>query len=437
MPSVPPVPQLLKSASPHPVLAPSVTKQTLSRPEIFVAGSVAVDLSCDFRQFGSSKATAPILQTSNPASIRQSIGGVGHNVAAAAHLVSSPGAVRLCTLVADDLAGNLIISTLKERGLDTSGIQTLPTTDNKSGEKWRTAQYIAVNDAHKDLVLAMADMDIVGSPLHDVPATWEAQLESAFPRWVVVDGNWHVSLIKQWSRSGKAVGANVAFEPVSVEKAARAFPSKSSLNKLGLPFAGAYPDHEIDLASPNEYELEAMHQAAKNNEYFEEERWWEVIDALGIPSSGARVQMVNLTTRDLVDKGIPQMVVQLLPFMPTILTKLGPSGLLVTRLLGAEDPELRDPAHTPYILSRCTNGSSKVGGIYMRLYPPAALVRKEDIVSVNGIGDTFLGVLIAGLAKGMKLEDRLVDIAQRAAVLTLKSPEAVSPKVETLAKELM
>jgi len=46
------------------------------------------------------------------------------------------------------------------------------------------------------------------------------------------------------------------------------------------------------------------------------------------------------------------------------------------------------------------------GGVYMRLFPPVEVV--EDIVSVNGVGDTFLGVLVVGLAKGLELnEDRV------------------------------
>jgi pseudouridine-5'-phosphate glycosidase/pseudouridine kinase len=70
--------------------------------DILVAGSVAVDLSCDYTH--TTAAPDPAMHTSNPASIRQSIGGVGHNVALAAHLAGGPRLrVRLCSLVGDDL----------------------------------------------------------------------------------------------------------------------------------------------------------------------------------------------------------------------------------------------------------------------------------------------------------------------------------------------
>lgn len=67
----------------------------------------------------------------------------------------------------------------------------------------------------------------------------------------------------------------------------------------------------------------------------------------------------------------------------------------------------------------------------MRLFPAAEVVQEEQIVSVNGVGDTFLGVVVAGLAKGRRVEE-LIDGAQRAAVLTLKSGEAVSPEIAGL-----
>lgn len=68
-----------------------------------MAGSVAIDLSCDYRPLGSNKEVAPHMHTSNPACINQSIGGVGHNVALAAHRVSKDVSVRLCSMIGDDV----------------------------------------------------------------------------------------------------------------------------------------------------------------------------------------------------------------------------------------------------------------------------------------------------------------------------------------------
>lgn len=73
-----------------------------SHADILVAGSVAIDLSCDYSAPASGN-MSPVINTSNPACISQSIGGVGHNVALAAHLVSKEARVRLCSMVGDDV----------------------------------------------------------------------------------------------------------------------------------------------------------------------------------------------------------------------------------------------------------------------------------------------------------------------------------------------
>lgn len=71
-----------------------------------MAGSVAIDLNCDYAGAytkDSANQGSPQLHTSNPACINQSVGGVGHNVALAAHRVSQDVTVRLCSMVGDDL----------------------------------------------------------------------------------------------------------------------------------------------------------------------------------------------------------------------------------------------------------------------------------------------------------------------------------------------
>lgn len=75
------------------------------RADIVVAGSVALDLSCDHTPLDSSDIPESLqLQTSNPASITQSVGGVGHNVALAAHYFGGGDLkVKLCSVVGDDV----------------------------------------------------------------------------------------------------------------------------------------------------------------------------------------------------------------------------------------------------------------------------------------------------------------------------------------------
>ncbi len=314
--------------------------------------------------------------------------------------------------------------------------------------KQRTAQYVAINDQKKNLVLAMVRIPIISAPLKFLLICSQADMEifvqprfipkqifevenSVGLKWAVIDANWHPLTIRHMMRSfrGPTGATKIAFEPVSIAKSAAIFKKWSGDKPLTC-----FPNNLIDLATPNQHELVAMHASAKKYEFFESDTWWKVIDALGIPSSGARDRFIAITNRKMVDEGIPLQTIQLLPFMPTILTKLGSEGVLLTELLKPGDPRLTDPDHASNILSRCTNGSTEVGGVYMRLFPAVEVV--EDVVSVNGVGDTFLGVLIAGLAKGLQLDEKLIDVAQRGAVMTLRSNAAVSPRLSELTAEL-
>ena len=385
---------------------------------MIVAGSLAIDLSCDYLPKDTPAAShQPQSHTSNPASVRQSLGGVGQNIATALHYLKT--SVRLCSSVADDIAGSTALRMLADRGLQTSGMQKLTTG-------FRTAQYIAINDAHKNLVLAMADMKILEDTHGDFDTLWKPQVEACKPKWLVTDANWDPAVLRKWIEVARNIGAKVAYEPVSVMKSSRIFPTKH-------PGLTTVPNNSISLATPNALELASMHEAATVAGLFEREDWWHTIDSIGLPSSGSRDKLVSLTSGALVDQGVPQQSIRLLPFIPSILTTLGQQGVLMTQMLRPGDDRLTSPTSAPYILSRSTDGSDVVGGVYMRLFPPVERVQNVDIASVNGVGDTFLGVIIAGLVKKKPKDlEELVNIAQRGSVMTLKSNEAVSPQISML-----
>jgi sugar/nucleoside kinase (ribokinase family) len=218
-----------------------------------------------------------------------------------------------------------------------------------------------------------------------------------------------------------------------------------------------FPSPQVDLLTPNSHELAALHTYASsssaslgnNPHHFSREDWWNVINAFGIPDTGARAKLCLATSQDIVNQGIPQQCLQLLPFFPTIAAKLGRQGVLLVQILPAADSRLQKPEYAEFILSRNpaaevpedAKTTESVGGVYMRLFPPPEEIPSEDIRSVNGVGDTFAGALVAGLARGSEsgkdvyVED-LVDLAQRAAGLTLRSLEAVSEEVVGL-KDLL
>ncbi|KAL4896265.1 Indigoidine synthase A like protein-domain-containing protein [Aspergillus ambiguus] len=390
---------------------------------ILVAGSLAIDLSCDYVPPAGDRHAAPLPSTSNPAAIGQSVGGVGQNVALAAHYLG--GSVHFCSVVGDDLSGRTALATLRDADLPTSGIQILRSA--------RTAQYVAVNDAKKDLVLAMADMGIMEAPEQTLPFAdvWEPLVARTQPQWVVVDANWTPGVIARWMAVARRHGARVAFEPVSTAKSRRLFGRGHSDAPIGP--ADCVPHHAVSLAAPNRFELAEMYTAAREGALFESDGWWRVIDAMGMSAAGSRDRLVAMTSAELVDRGVPQQTIQLLPYIPCLLTKLGAQGVLVTQLLRPGDPRLTAPESAPYILSRGTADAAVVGGVYMRLFPPAAVLTGEEIVSVNGAGDTLLGAVVAGLVRGASTVEEVIPLAQMASVQTLKSAGGVSREITSLA----
>ena len=385
---------------------------------MLVAGALAADLSCDYSPLeGFANSVKPLPHTSNPAIFSRSVGGVGHNVALAAHYAGA--STLLSSAVGDDITGRALVEQVRTSGLPSVGIQVLDLAPDA-----RTAQYAAVNDTKKELVIAMADMSILSCRLLDSKAHWEQIMAQYRPRWVIIDGNWSSSIISHIRTAARSIDACIAFEPVSAQKSSR-------LIKLIKPDA-VIPDPFVDLATPNVFELQTMYHTARDALLFESESWWSIINALNLPRGGSRELFIQLTDSRLVDQGVPQQCLQLLPYMRSVVTKLGAQGCLVSQLLPPGDPRLRDPDYAPYIFGRACEEERTVGGVYMRLFPPAELVKPEDVVSVNGVGDTLLGVLVAALVKngaGARVEDVLM-MAQQAAVKSLKTSRAVSEGVK-------
>ncbi|KAL1955358.1 hypothetical protein VTO42DRAFT_8640 [Malbranchea cinnamomea] len=407
----------------------SSSLKTAGTADILVAGALAVDLACDYAPL-SQHGTSPSFHTSNPSRISQSLGGVGHNVAvAASHLGSR---VLFCSAVADDLSGRAALAGLGNVGLCPDGVQKLdPSTTGA-----RTAQYIAINDAKKDLLIAMADMSILEMPEErfNFDGLWEPLIRRSRPSWAVIDANWGPDVFSRWIILCRNNGIKVALEPVSAPKSTRLFTGKAPV----FSPSNVAPNHLIDLITPNQFELAAMHAAAREAELFDSSEWWRLVDALGMPSSGSRDRLVSLTTSAMVDAGIPQQSIQLLPFIPCIVTKLGAQGVLLTQLLSPGDSRLSSAEDEQYILSRSMENDPVVGGVYMRLFPAAEILSSADIVSVNGAGDTLLGAIVSALAMvkdgrtRMKVED-IIPIAQQASVRTLKYQGGVSPDIASLA----
>ncbi|MCJ1430662.1 hypothetical protein MMC27_000012 [Xylographa pallens] len=429
--------------------------RTQQQADVLVAGSLAIDITCNYNpdRKSKNKSGTPEMHTSNPAIVTQSLGGVGQNVASALHYLRTP--LQFCSAVADDASGQTAVQMLADRGIDVDGVKLL-----QDGS--RTAQYIAFNDTDNELVVAMADMRILENEQRDVSAVWGPHLASRKPRWLVVDANWDSLSLKQWVTMGKAIGAKIAFEPVSVGKSCRIFTPLPDLRRRLV--------HIADVATPNTSELRAMHDYISQHGHRESavNIWTLFLNSLKPEERFKRAQHQLADVLKAEDKFIVVCSLRLLPYFPCILTKIGSSGVLLIELLRKDDIRWTDSRARPHIFYG--KGSEEMGlstrlqsllgtlrtqtdinpdgrfcfeedckylkdfaGIYMRLFPPAETVRQEEIVSVNGVGDTFLGVLVAGLARdNPKPLDELVMLAQRGSIMTLKSTESVSTEISSL-----
>lgn len=150
------------------------------------------------------RTSAPLVPaTSNPGHTRISPGGVGRNVAACLGLLGAP--VRLVSAVGDDTFGEEALRVTAACGADVGAVRRVPGA---------TGTYTAVLDDRGELVAAVSDMAIVDALELDTVHLTDAAL-------VVVDGNLAHDQAARVVASAAAAGVPVAFEPVSVAKAAR------------------------------------------------------------------------------------------------------------------------------------------------------------------------------------------------------------------------
>lgn len=171
------------------------------------------------------RTSAPLVPaTSNPGHTRISPGGVGRNIAACLGLLGAP--VRLVSAVGDDAFGDEALRVTAECGADIGAVRRVPGA---------TGTYTAVLDDRGELVAAVSDMATVDALELDTVHLTDAAL-------VVVDGNLAHSQVALVVAAAEAADVPLAFEPVSVAKAARL----------------ADLVHDLFLVTPNADELAAL-----------------------------------------------------------------------------------------------------------------------------------------------------------------------------------
>ncbi|KAF8534280.1 Indigoidine synthase A like protein-domain-containing protein [Trichophaea hybrida] len=393
-------------------------------PEVLVIGGIAVDICCDYTPYSSG--TAPALHTSNPSRISESLGGVANNVAYAMHLSGTK--TRLVSSVGDDISGRWVLEQIRKRGMDTSGLSI--------SSAYQTARYVAINDAKGGLFTASADMAVIE---YMAASTITDAITRSGARWVVIDGNLLPKTITAVLRhckkrnikgspfpaSNSLSSITFIFEPTSSTKSTTLFNSPKHLT--------CYPSTVVFAAAPNTHELDAMYSAAEAAELFSTDLpWWKIIDSLLIESRfhDSLETLSRSSGMDLITSGTLQKAINLVPYIPNLFIKLSEKGCLVVRLLAPGDKMLETRSGRETLVRKARVGE-EVGGIYIRHFEAEEV--EGEVLSVNGAGDTFLGVLVGGMVKyGDGEIEETVEMAQRAAVLTLGTREAVSERIQEL-----
>ena len=172
------------------------------------------------------RTSAPLVPaTSNPGHTRISPGGVGRNIASCLGLLGAP--VRLVSAVGDDTFGDEALRVTAASGADVGAVRRVPGA--------ATGTYTAVLDDRGELVAAVSDMAVVDALVLETVHLSDAAL-------VVVDGNLAHEQAARVVAAAAAADVRVAFEPVSVAKAARL----------------ADLVHDLFLVTPNTDELAAI-----------------------------------------------------------------------------------------------------------------------------------------------------------------------------------
>ncbi|CAB4912035.1 unannotated protein [freshwater metagenome] len=171
------------------------------------------------------RTSAPLVPaTSNPGRTRISPGGVGRNIAACLGLLGAP--VRLVSAVGDDTFGDEALRVTAACGADVAAVRRVPGA---------TGTYTAVLDDRGELVAAVSDMAVVDELVLETVHLTDAAL-------VVLDGNLAHTQATRVVAAAAQAGVPLAFEPVSVAKAARL----------------ADLVHDLFLVTPNTDELAAL-----------------------------------------------------------------------------------------------------------------------------------------------------------------------------------
>ncbi|KAK6505006.1 hypothetical protein TWF481_006938 [Arthrobotrys musiformis] len=452
---------------------------TLTSPEpttqtgvILVIGGVGIDViaKCNNKHL--------LPATSNPGAVTVSVGGVAKNIAATLAQLDPPNPVKFLSAVGHDINGLRVLQDLKALGINSDDVSI------KKG--FRTASYAAINSdaVEGGLSTAVVDMDVITSIERSEIA---AVVEKYKPSIICFDSNLSKEAVQAICEAARKHGALAVWEPTSMPKA-------SALSSL---FTSLRLDRDcgVDIVSPNDHELNEIYESVCRTENMAQDRP-DILEEQKqkIKGDGERAsntfnslkELLNRLAADLSREKVTPTVftypnadslrtsisraIYLLPYFPTIITKLGSKGVLTVRSIKHPNPleatrnrytpyysltdEIKEARDTPgvnttafdaniFIPAEPYDPETQIIGTHIHWTPAGRKLTSEDIVSSNGAGDTFLGSFLHNLCYGPKAkwatgniiaspwmyfeDEELVTLIRRAqlsAVRTLQSAES-------------
>ena len=237
-------------------------------------------------------------------------------------------------------------------------------------------------------------------------------------------------------------------EPTSVMKSTSILPSIDAL--LAKQDLSGPP---IAFFSPNLLEFTHVYNSIQAEPYnfLSNTYWWSCVDSMGL-NSAFRMDLEQLARRNatdldvgkgtmsfIIDQGIAQMAIHLLPFFQHIIIKCGERGAICAMRISAKDATTspwsreRSNPQARYIVAQGSNKET----IVLQHFPGLAV---DNVMSVTGAGDSFVGTVLASLSRDLKVFynpnnlEQVITSAQQAAILTLQSDLAVSPLLSDVLK---
>ncbi|KDR84935.1 hypothetical protein GALMADRAFT_233410, partial [Galerina marginata CBS 339.88] len=404
--------------------------------DLVVIGSAAVDITA--QELPDTQA-ALAAQSTAPGHVNLSLGGVGRNIAEASHRVMEAKYPRLSSLLISpfgyDVFGHVLVDKLSEIGMRTDGLL---------GFDHQSAVCNMVINSKGTLIGGIADMGITEIVTDEMVLS---QLRKQVPSIVALDGNLPTSVIDSVVKYCNEHAIKALYEPTSTIKSTAVLPA--IVNALQGESSNQSP---VTYCTPNLLELAQLYATAQSDlfELMDHPAWWSAINSFNL-GSAFRMDLEQLARRGvsdragskgslefLVEEGIAQMAIRLLPFFQHLIIKCGEQGVLVAMCITPKDAStsgwasMRSNPRQRYIIA---HGNS--GEIVLLQHFPSLPV--ESLANVTGAGDSFVGALLATLVgePGVLYHptslEGAIHTAQKAAVLTLESHFAVSPALSTLA----